>query len=456
MKLSRLAAAVAAAALAASPAFAAFDDTSFGARDMAMGNSFTAVHDEVGAVAYNPAALGQAPALEAAASYLSGTHPPAGTIDRDTTRAAVALPVRQDVFNGAFGFEVRYDRRTNISKDREIGVYYGTRGLHETEGGGLDFGVGLKTLQSSLEEGGYTKTKLALDLGTLWRLSDRSAVGASLLNFGGAKFSGPNGYSDRAPLALKLGGEESVHGSLLTADATMREGSSGQSHSESFGLGVERWVPTIRSGSFAGRTGLSIGTNSNVWSWGAGWKLGGARIDYAMGIPLTGVARFTNALTLAIRFGRSDPEAEYEKLLQGEMAARQQLARSLDASAVRQQALSEEIARLRGEIDELRASLAEKTSSAAEARRKLQELEARHKKAVETFQRLQNEQAQNAAKTKAELFREEWASYEKSKLEGAADAALLEHVQRLLIEYKDAGVDLGEANQELRRLQQSR
>src|ERR1700733_4808403 len=102
----RRASAAFALVLAAAPAFAAFDDTYFGARDAAMGGAFTAVHDEVGAIAYNPAALGQAPALEAAASYLNGTHPPAGTIDRDTTRAAVALPVRQEIFNGAFGFDV--------------------------------------------------------------------------------------------------------------------------------------------------------------------------------------------------------------------------------------------------------------------------------------------------------------------------------------------------------------
>ncbi len=421
-----------------------------------MGGAFTAVHDEVGAIAYNPAALGQAPELEAAASYLNGTHPPAGTIDRDTTRAAVALPVRQDIFNGAFGFDVRYDRRTNVAKDREIGIYYGTRGLKETEGGGLDFGAGFKTMQSSLEAGGETKTKAALDLGTLWRLSDRGAVGASLLNFGGAKFKGPGAYSDRAPLALKIGGEESVHGSLLTVDGTVREGSSGQAHSETFAVGFERWWPTLRSGSFAGRTGFSIGTISNVWSWGLGWKLGGGRVDYSMGVPLTGVTRFTQGLTVAIRFGRSDPEAEYESLLQGEMRARQQLGRSLDASAVRQQALSEEIGRLRDEIAALRASLAQKTSSAEEARQKLKDLEIRHQKAVETFQRLQDEHAKNAAKTKAELYREEWAVYEKSKLGGAPDAALLERVQRMLVEYKDSGADLGEANQELRRLQQSR
>lgn len=455
MRMRRLAAVAAALALAAAPAFAAFDDTAFGARDMAMGGAFTAVHDEVGALAYNPASLGQAPALEASASYLNGTHPAAGTIDRDVTRAAVAVPVRQEIFNGAFGFDVRYDRRANIAKDREIGLYYGTRTLMETEGGGLDFGAGLKFLHSNLEHGGSTKTKPALDLGTLWRVSDKRSVGASLLNFGGAKFSAP-GYTDRAPLALKIGGAESVHGSLLTVDGTVREGSSGQGASQTFAVGMERWRPTERNGSFAGRTGLMIGTKSNVWSWGAGWRLGGGRVDYAMGIPLTGVTRFTHALTVAVRFGRSDPEAEYEGLLQGEMKARRQLSQSLEASAVRQRALSEEIAHLRDEIASLRASLAEKTSTAAEARQKLKALEERHQKAVAQFQQLQDEHARNAAKTKSELFREEWDAYEKAKLGGAPDAALLERVQRLLIEYKDSGVDLGEANQELRRLQQSR
>jgi len=454
--MRRLAALAAALSLSAPPVFAAFDDTTFGARDMAMGGAFTAVHDEVGAVAYNPAALGQVPALEASAAYLNGTHPAAGTIDRDVTRAAVAVPVRQEIFNGAFGFDVRYDRRTDIAKDREIGLYYGTRTLMETEGGGLDFGGGLKFLHSNLENGGSTKTKPALDLGTLWRVSDKRSVGASLINFGGAKFSGPGGYSDRAPLALKVGGAESVHGSLLTVDGTLREGSSGQGASQTFAVGMERWRATERNGSFAGRLGLMLGTKSDVFSWGAGWRLGGGRVDYAMGIPLTGVTRFTHALTVAIRFGRTDPEAEYEHLLQGEMKERRQLSQSLEASAVRQRALSEEIGRLRDEIAALRASLAEKTSSAADARQKLKDLEERHQKAVEQFQQLQDEHARNAAKTKAELFREEWDAYEKAKLGGAPDAALLERVQRLLIEYKDSGVDLGEANQELRRLQQSR
>jgi hypothetical protein len=350
---------------------------------------------------------------------------------------------------------VRYDRRSDIGKDRDIGVYYGTRGLRETEDGGLDFGVGLKTLQSRLESGHGTKTKPALDLGALWRFGDRYAVGASLLNFGAPRFSAP-GYSDRAPLVLKIGGAESVHGSLLAVDATLREGSSGKGGSVTFAAGFERWWPTVRAGSFAARSGLSLGDLSRTWNWGIGWKHGGGRADYAMIVPLSGGIRFGQALTISIRFGRSDPEADYEKLLSSEMKMRWNLGRSLEASAVRQQALSEEIGRLRDEISSLRTALADKRASEEEVRRKLLELESRHKKAVDTFRKLQDEHARNAAKTKTELYREEWEAFQKAKLGGLPDTALLERLQRLMVEFKDTGVDLGEANQELRRLQQLR
>lgn len=442
-------------ALGAGPAFAAFDDAPFGARDAAMGGCFTAVHDEVSSLAYNPAALGHAPALEAAASYLRSFHSPAGEIDRDATRAAAAVPVRQEIINGAFGFDVRYDRRTGAARDREIGLFYGTRGLRETEGGGLDFGGGLKLLSSSLESGGATATKPAVDLGALWRFGAKRSAGASLINLGGAKFKSGR-YSDRAPLALKVGAAEAVRGALLAADATVREPSSGQGKSITFAAGFERWWATARAGSFAARSGMSLGDRARTWHWGFGWKNGGGRLDYAMTVPMSGGARFGHGLTLALRFGRSDPEAEYERLLEAEMKTRRDLNRALDASAVKQWKLAEEINRLQTETSALRESLAGKSASEDEARRRLAELEARQKKAAETFARLQEEHARNASKTKAQLFQEDWGSYQKAKLGGAPDAALLERVQRLLIEYKDAGVDLGDASRELRRLQQAR
>ncbi|HAZ08465.1 MAG TPA: hypothetical protein DCZ01_08095 [Elusimicrobia bacterium] len=442
-------------ALAPRAARAAFDDAPFGARDAAMGGAFTAVHDDVSSLAYNPAALGQAPELEVGASYLRGLHWPAGTIDRDITRAALAVPVRQEIFNGAFGFDVRYDRRQGLARDRQIGVFYGTRGLREMQDGGLDFGCGLKFLQSSFEGRGGAQTKPALDMGALWRVGAKRSVAASLLNFGGAKFkSGP--LSDRAPLALKIGAAESIRGALIAVDATIREPSSGQGKAVTFAAGFERWWATERAGAFAARSGLSLGDRARTWHWGFGWKNAGARLDYSLLTPLAGLIRFGHGITLSLRFGRTDPEEEYERLLSGEMRARRDLNKKLEANSVKQWKLSEEIGRLQAELASLRSAIAGKHASEEEARRRLSDMETRHKKAVDAFQRLQEEHAHNAARTKAELFGEDWSSYQKAKLAGAPDEALLERVQRLLVEYKESGVDLGEASRELGRLQKAR
>jgi hypothetical protein len=275
------------------------------------------------------------------------------------------------------------------------------------------------------------------------------------LNFGGASFKdGP--YADRAPLALRVGAAESLGGALIDVDGAVREPSSGQGRSVDFSAGFERWWATAQHGSFAGRSGLLVGTQSTDWSWGFGWRHDGAQIDYAMTVPLTGVTRFGHALTVSVRFGASDPETEYARLLAGEIEQRRQLGLSLDASRVRQEALSAEISGLEGEVAALKQSLAVKGVSEEEARRRLGALETRQKKAAETLRKLKAEAAREASMTKAELFREDWAAYEKTKLEGAPDAVLIARLQRLLLEYKGTGADLGEANRELIRLQGSR
>lgn len=433
------------------PARSAYEDAGYGARDAGMGGAFTAVTDDPAVVSYNPGALGQASALEASLSYLRHFHIPSGESDRDSTRGTVVVPVRQEVLNGAIGFDMRYDRRKDIGGDRAIGLYYGTRGAYETDGGGLDFGGALKILSTSFESGGKASTHLALDFGTLWRFDERFAAGASVLNFGSPKFG-----ADRAPLALKVGAAEQMRGVTIAVDLTKREPSAGLGGKHSMALGFERWWATARAGQFALRSGMSLGDQSRTWSLGTGWRSQGARVDYAMTVPMTGVARFGHGLTLTVRFGRADPEGEYEKLLSQELKYRRQLGDALEASSVKQWKLAEELGRQRAEIAGLRAEVDLKRASEGEAKKRLKDLEERHKKSTETFEKLKMDREGAARRAKESMFQEDWRAYQKAKLSGAADPVLLEQVGRLLREYKDAGVDLSDANQELRRLQRAR
>lgn len=431
--------------------FAAFEDAGFGPRDIAMGGAFCAVADDPGVIAYNPASLGQASALEATMAYLRQFHIPSGESDRDSTRAAVVVPLRQEILNGALGFDVRYDRRTNVGGDRAIGVMYGTRGLTETEGGGVDFGGGMKLLTTSFDSGGKAGTHLALDMGTLYRFSERYAFGASLLNFGSPKFKG-----DRAPLTLKIGAAEQIRGVIFAADLTKRESSQSGNGQHTMALGFERWWATARAGQYALRSGMSLGEGTRTWNWGIGWRAQGARLDYAMTVPMNGSLRVGHGLSLSVRFGRADPEGEYENLLSQELRYRRQLGEALEASSVKQWKLAEELNRLRAEMGALRDEVALKRASEGDAKRRLKELEARQQKAAETFEKVKADREGAARQVRISLFQEDWRSYQKAKLAGAADSALLDQVARLLREYRDAGVDLSEASSELRRLQRAK
>jgi hypothetical protein len=430
---------------------AAFEDAGFGPRDVAMGGAFTAVVDDPGVIAYNPASLGQASALEATMAYLRQFHIPSGESDRDSTRAAVIVPLRQEMLNGALGFDVRYDRRTKMGGDRAIGIMYGTRGLREKEGGGVDFGGGLKLLTASSDSGGKAGTHLAIDMGTLYRFSDRYSIGASLLNFGSPKFKG-----DRAPLALKIGAAEQMRGVIFAVDLTKRESSQSGNGEHTMALGFERWWATPRAGQYALRSGMSLGEGARTWSWGLGWRAQGARIDYVMTVPITGTLRFGHGLSLSVRFGRADPEGEYEKLLSQELRYRRQLSEALEASSVKQWKLAEELNRLRAEMAALSNEVEMKRASEVDAKRRLRELETRQRKASETFEKVKADREGAAHQVRVSLFQEDWRSYQKAKLGGAADSVLLDQVGRILREYRDAGVDLSEASLELRRLQRSK
>jgi hypothetical protein len=451
----RMAAAGLALTLAVSRAQAAFEPALFSPRAAALGGAMTAVQDDPAAQLYNPATLGTLETPAASLNYHRQFHVPAGETNQDFFDILGGIPVKQEVFNGGFGLQILYNRQFEFARERSVGLGYGTRSLWVEDDRRLDFGGSVRTLKKTIDAGGNSPTRLGLDAGLLYRWGERYALGFSLLNFNGPALSHPAGR-DRAPAEARLGFSESLRGYTVSLDLAKREPSLNRPGTAEAAAGLERWWPTARHGSFAARTGLSLGDREKTWSWGFGWKVLGAELQYAMTVPMRGVSILGNAIGLTFRFGQANPEAEYEKVLAGEIRYRKDLVEALQAGEIKQWKLAEELLRLRQEMDALRRKLAASKTNESDTRQRMQEIEDRHRRAQETFERLKKDSESVKGRTQQSLFDDDWSAYQRLKNSGAPETVLVDTVKRLLQQYKESGVDLAEANQELVRLLRSR
>ena len=441
--------------LLAAPSRAAFEPAVYSPRAAAMGAAMTAVTADPVSQLYNPGTLGMIDNNEATIGYLRQFHAPAGEVDQNVYSVLGAIPVRQEIINGTIGVGTIYNRQNGLALERTILMGYGTRALWSHGDRRLDAGASLKLLKKTLDAGGGAPLRAGLDVGLLYRWTESRALGFSLLNFNGPPVAA-GGYRDRAPAEVRLGVSENVRGFTLSLDAARREPSGHHPGSGELAGGFERWWATPRAGSYAARTGLSLGDREKAWSWGFGWRVLGAQLDYAMTVPMTGSTRLGHAVALVFRFGQSNPEAEYERVLATEIRYRKDLVEALEAGEVKQWKFAEELSRLREEMEALRQKLSVKTISEVDTRKRMKDLEERHRRAVETFERIKREAQQIKAKTQQQLFEEDWGAYQRLKLSGAPETVLVDQLKRLLRQYKDAGVDLSGANQELVRLLRAR
>ncbi|MBI5883494.1 MAG: hypothetical protein HZB91_10375 [Elusimicrobia bacterium] len=438
---------VALAAALPSAAFAAFEESGFSARAISMGSAFTAVNDDLSAIEYNPAALGQLRVHQVGVNYLRQMYIPAGSVDLDQISLAGAFPIRRELANGTFGFAWVYTDHEKYALDRVFHFGYGTRGFVEWEESQFNMGASVKFLTRTLESGGGELTP-SFDVGFHQKFKDRLSFGLSFLNVNGPKVSG-----DRVPFTFKFGVAETVRNFVWALDFTKREPSATHRPSTSLGGGIEYWTSTARWGSFAARTGLSLGNRMRSWNGGLGWRIFGAQFDYAMTIPFNDPSPDLNhALSLMFRFGEPSPELQYERLLKEESRIRDELTGALEAGEVKRWKFEAELDDQRRQIDDLRRQVSEKSASEAELKGKLQDMGVRHQKASDSYQKLKK----SVERTPQEKFEEEWGVYEALKAGGAPVPVLTERVRLLLREYKDRGADLSPANQELLRLLRSR
>ncbi|MBI5242637.1 MAG: hypothetical protein HY922_03005 [Elusimicrobia bacterium] len=444
----------------ARPAWASHEGIGFGARSIGMADAVTAVADELDSTAMNPAAAGQLQRSDVHAGIRRIFNTSAGATDINGFTLGAGLPMREPPLEGAFAFLLTHDKVAGLSLDRSLSAVYARRNWREIGAATLDAGLALKMLSRSGRAAGGGIARAAVDLGALLRLSDDRAVGLSLLNVNGPRMDLPS-LPDRAPVIGKLGYAQQLKRFKFAMDLTQREPSAGCSGGASGAMGTEYGWSTASFGAFAARTGLTLGGVAHNWSLGGGWRRLGARLDYALRIPLTNGSRWSHAVSLSWLFGAWNPESEYEKVLKSEMSYRRDLARALEAAEIKQWKLAEELKALREQMEGLRRELVAEEANRGQAevrlqdterRLKLKDLEDRRRQAQERLKQMQDEQERMRKMNHDLRFAEDWRAYQDLKLQGASELVLIGRLKQMLAEYKGTGVDLGEASRELQRL----
>ena len=444
----------------ASTARASNEDYAINARGMAMGGAGMAEPGDLSALTLNPAALGGVRRGRMELGIRRLFHAPVGPVDLSGMALGMALPIDGEVIKGALGLSWTYDTNEPVALDRTVGLTYATRSWREIGAGIFDVGMTLKSIQRNGRQFGGRSSKATVDIGSIFRWGEDQSVGFSVLNLTRPRTT-VGSFTDRAPFIAKLGYARRVRRFTLVTDLTKREGAAGRFGSGGLNSGFEYSWATAKQGLFTTRTGLILGGLSRSWSMGGGWSTIGARIDYAVRVPLSHGSRWSHSVSLSYRFGQWDPEAEYERLLSSELSYRRDLSRALESAEVKQWKLAEELRLMREEISDLRVEVADREAEAGEAQEKastatralkLKQLEERQRNAAKRLEKLRVEQERMRLSNKQALFDEDWNTFSDMKLQGVSEVVLLDYLKKVMRNYKGTGVDLGRASRELQRL----
>ncbi|MCK5582363.1 MAG: hypothetical protein KAI33_01155 [Elusimicrobiales bacterium] len=433
--------------------FGAFEDIALGARGEGLANSVTAI-EGMDSMTINPAAFGSVRKFMSGTHFLSSHRTGAGDANLKSYSLGVLVPRMFRSRNGTMGFLFRYRLNHGYTQEKTMQFGYSTWQLLRTEKGILDFGANFKILGLTAIGSGDSANSFALDIGSILRLGDGKTVGLSFLNINNPAFN-LDPITDKAPFTTRIGYSEDREDYLLSIDFVKRSGSSGSDGTYSLNSGYEYLWRTYKSGIFSTRAGLSLGDNSSSLSMGMSYKLVATEIFYSFSLPLTRTINAAHALSLVIRFGARDIESEYERLIKQEVKYRRDLMEALDESAKREMILKNELNTLKEETDALKKQLnleIKKTNKTTAAKKKLESIISRQKKAARELERLERERKQNKLNQLRFQFSHDWQNYLKLKTGGAPKDVLKGVLGRIISSYQDVGIDISQATLELQRV----
>ncbi len=285
---------------------ASFLDIPVGARPAAMGSAYTALADDGYAAVWNPAGLGFSHASEVVGQhleYLGPTHS-----EFLGFAQPIALPHAPTGFSHAgFGASAQYlgsgdipGTASNGDSTGSFSSHYGAYSLAYGQTLTSQFALGLsaKFIEAALSD--VSSHAFAVDVGSLYRPTDRISLAATLSNLGTTLTF--LDQKDSLPLAYHLAGSYQVRSCVASVEGIYRRTGTAAAR-----VGLE-WSPIPQ---LAVRAGYRTDTTRELsalagFTTGVGLKFWGQELAYAW-LPLGDLGN-TQYFSLVIRWGDRDRE----------------------------------------------------------------------------------------------------------------------------------------------------
>jgi hypothetical protein len=502
----RLVAAAALAAVLHSPVEASFEPLPVGARAAGMGEAYSAIVDDVFSLYYNPAGVLQVSRPEVG-TYYSQLYP--GLTDGSQISRmylGYAQPFGKSGRH-ALGASYLAMELPGLYKEEAIGLTYGRESNRL-----WNYGMTVKMLKKSIgsddysnnainpENGqpfggggiadpllakGTSKSAIGLDLGGQYRLSRAYAIGIAARNINGPNL-GLEG-SDKAPSVLTAAIARRLRAGSIDFEVTNWKSAGSNMR---FALGGEKW---FKNG-FGLRGGGAFGSNSyQTVSFGASYKLDSFQFDFGLVYPMQGIEGTLGIqqISLVARFGKPpvDPLeqqlvrekeervkaetearnaiAERDRLKKQLMALTSEKSADGDRRAAAQKALEEAQAEAKNERGNRRAVLNSYTAALAdynakvsqgvglpEKRRMLEKIQSDFAgKGIDLSKLTRELRSLKDEESKAKKdFDLSMSFYSRLAQQGSSTEERRSMLERIIQKYKEAGIDVRPAEEELRRL----
>lgn len=265
------------------PTGAIFLKEAIGARQIAMGEAFVSIVDDVTSLYYNPAGLANMDNNELTTMYTKGI------MDISYAFVGCGISKKKEGSGNSFGIglftlqggDIEIWESEDISKTVKVQQdYVLTVGYARTIFHGISLGINLKTIQSTLIEQ-YNATTSAIDLGLLFRLSNKLKAGISMQNIGSEiKYES---QGSPLPLAYRYGIGYVAYDKDKSKDNIIVSGELLQ-YSDSIEIEKHIGIEYLLNNIIALRAGYKTESGFNSVLLGAGLRIGDMRLDYTQSL----------------------------------------------------------------------------------------------------------------------------------------------------------------------------